>query len=362
MTQMTFDPATLDPTLAMLREHANAADGERAWPAASVEAMRQAGVLRWSIPTEYGGLDLGAVELLTGYERLASACLTSCFLLSQREGACRRIRTSSNAQLKEQTLSKLARGECFATVGLSQLTTSRQHGRPALVAREKGGHFVLDGYMPWVTGAPHADYFTIGAVVESAPEPLQILALLPAKLPGVRVQEPLELMALQGSLTAEVRCENVTLDKKWLLAGPAEKVLATGKGGAGGLETSALALGLAGAAIDYLHQEAAHRPDLATTTERLEQSRRGLREDMHRQVREGASGEAATQLRARANSLVLRATQAAMTAAKGAGYLRSHPAQRWARQALFFLVWSCPRPAADAMLEYLAPPGECPLS
>ena len=42
-------------------------------------------------------------------------------------------------------------------------------------------------------------------------------------------------------------------------------------------------------------------------------------------------------------------------AAKGAGFVRPHPAQRWARQALFFLVWSCPRPAAEALLEELAP-------
>jgi hypothetical protein len=55
---------------------------------------------------------------------------------------------------------------------------------------------------------------------------------------------------------------------------------------------------------------------------------------------------------------VLRATQAALTASKGTGFLRSHPAQRWARQALFFLVWSYPRPAAEATLAYLAPPGD----
>ena len=62
-------------------------------------------------------------------------------------------------------------------------------------------------------------------------------------------------------------------------------------------------------------------------------------------------------LRARANALVLRATQTALTAAKGVGFVRPHPAQRWARQALFFLVWSCPRPAAEATLGYLL--GEC---
>ena len=39
-----------------------------------------------------------------------------------------------------------------------------------------------------------------------------------------------------------------------------------------------------------------------------------------------------------------------------AGFLATHPAQRWARQALFFLVWSCPRPALEGTLNYLQPP------
>jgi hypothetical protein len=112
---------------------------------------------------------------------------------------------------------------------------------------------------------------------------------------------------------------------------------------------------LAGAATDYLHEEAVARPELRATAERLETARRALRADLHRLAREGASAEAAVTLRARANSLVLRATQTALTASKGTGFLRNHPAQRWARQALFFLVWSCPRPAAEATMAYLTP-------
>ena len=92
------------------------------------------------------------------------------------------------------------------------------------------------------------------------------------------------------------------------------------------------------------------------TGERLEQTRQTLRQEMHRLSEGGCTAEGAAALRARANSLVLRATQAALTASKGSGFLRQHPAQRWARQALFFLVWSCPRPAAEATLAELAPP------
>jgi hypothetical protein len=81
---------------------------------------------------------------------------------------------------------------------------------------------------------------------------------------------------------------------------------------------------------------------------------------MHELAVAAAPPEKATALRAGANSLVLRATQTALTASKGAGFVRSHPAQRWARQALFFLVWSCPRPAAEATLDSLVPPESTP--
>src|SRR5205823_5250816 len=97
----------------------------------------------------------------------------------------------------------------------------------------------------------------------------------------------------------------------WLLAGPAERVLSTGRGGTGGLETSCLALGLAGAAIDYVAQEAAVRADLHECADNLERERRKLREELHRLAHEAGVAENATALRTQANSLVLRATQVA---------------------------------------------------
>ena len=301
-------------------------------------------------PTVAAGLD--GVTLLNGYEQIASACLTTCFILSQRESAVRHMKSMADEKMRRELLRPLAGGKSFATVGLSQLTTSRQHQGPVLVARDMGGTFLLDGTIPWVTGAAQADYIVLGAVTD---KDLQILAVLPTHLPGVTVGPPLDLMALRGSLTAEVRLDKVVLEKKWILAGPVERVMATGKGGAGGLETSCLALGLAGSAISYLAKEAALRLDLADSAANLEHDRLCARQEMHRLATEGGTPESTAALRTRANSLVLRATQVALTASKGAGFLRNHPAQRWARQALFFLVWSCPRPTTEATLAQLAP-------
>jgi alkylation response protein AidB-like acyl-CoA dehydrogenase len=349
---MNTPSLSLDDALTVLSEHAADADGTTAWPEASWDALRCAGVPAWTVPTAYGGAELGPLELLAGYRQLAGACLTTCFLLSQRDAAVRRIRDSGNEELRRKLLPPLARGESFATVGLSQLTTSRQHTRPALVGRLEGGRLELDGVMPWVTGAARANHFVTGAALDDG---RQVLLAVPRDVPGLTIAEPMQLAALDGSLTTEVRCEAAAVDRSWMLAGPAEQVMSVGRGGTGGLETSALALGLAAAAAGYLRHEAVKRPEWLASAEACTESGNVLWHRLLQLARDGCSPAETADLRAQANTLVLRATQLALAAAKGAGFLRAHPAQLWARQALFFLVWSCPRPALEGTLNYLQP-------
>ena len=345
-----------DADFAALAQRAEAADRQSAWPDASWEVASRVGVVEWAIPSQFGGRGLQPIELLLGYERLAAACLTTAFIVSQRDAAVRRILDAGRDDLSGELLRPLACGGKFATVGVSQLTTSRQRGGPALRIEETTDSLVLDGTMPWVTGADHADHLITGGVLADG---RQVLLALPAGTPGMEVAAPMDLSALAGSRTAEVTCQRVTVDRRWLLAGPVENVMkSAGRGGTGGLETSCLALGLAGAAIDRLHEEAALRPDLTELAGKLEAGRVRVRDEMHRLATCAAATPVANlELRAKANALVLRATQAALTASKGAGFVHPHPAQRWARQTLFFLVWSCPRPAAEATLGYLL--GDC---
>src|SRR5262249_52667644 len=145
---------------------ADKADSEPRWPVASWEVLRQSNALTWCIPPEYGGQGQEGSALLSSYEALAGVCLTTCFLLSQRDAACRRLRDSGHHTLCRELLPRLARGETFATVGLSQLTTSRQHLKPVLLAQESGAGLLLEGTIPWVTGASWADHFIIGATLE----------------------------------------------------------------------------------------------------------------------------------------------------------------------------------------------------
>ena len=345
-----MDPYPIDPeTLRALAALADRADADLDWPAASWELARAAGVPAWCVPAEFGGRALDGPARLRGYEQLAAACLTTTFILSQRDAAVRRILSHARPDVRAALLPRLARDEIFLTVGLSQLTTSRQHQAPALAAVPQGDGYRLDGVIPWVTGAAHADALLIGATLADGG---QLLMLLPRDRVGVTVEPPMDLCALRGSQTTQIQCHGVRIDPFDVLAGPSPRVLGAA---AGGLETSCLGLGLAGAAVDHLGREASLRPDLRPTAERFEAARDGLRRRLYALAEGPVDPADAADLRVQANTLALQATQAALTAAKGAGFVRPHPAQRWARQALFFLVWSCPRPAVEGTMAHLTP-------
>jgi len=345
------DPA-LDRLCDRLAEMSVEIDLSQAWPSEQLRLCGQAGVYEWFGERQLGGQEWSNLDLTRGYLRLSAACLTTTFIITQRSGAYQRIAASSNDVAKSKLLPGLISGETFATVGISHLTTSRRHlGHSVLRARESGSDFILDGYSPWVTGGLHAQTITVGAALEDG---LHILLALPTNLAGVTVPDPPQLVGLSASHTGEVRLEGVRVSREWLLAGPAQNVVQVGTGGgAGSLQTSTLGLGLAQAALDFLSGEADKRPDLVDATQQLRREHRELIDSLMAMV-EGAQVCTNDQLRAAANSLVLRSTQAALAAAKGSGYVVGHPAGRWCREALFFLVWSCPQGVMNANLCELA--------
>ncbi len=80
--------------------------------------------------------------------------------------------------------------------------------------------YLLNGTIPWATGADQSDFIVAGSAV-GGETPSQILFILPMELLGVTV-ETLPLVALASTHTCAVRCENVKLPKRLVLTGPAE--------------------------------------------------------------------------------------------------------------------------------------------
>lgn len=332
-----------------LSKNAAKADADLDWPFDSWRVLRDSGALGWSIPKEFGGAGLGPVDVLRGMEEIASRCLTTAFVLSQREAAIRHLLRGPES-LKCRYLPRLAAGDDYATVGLSHLTTSRQHLSPAVRATPLAcGGYQLDGEIPWVTGADQAAAVVAGATL---PDGNQLLFAIPGDRLANAVDTPLALAALSGSRTSLIRCQGLKLDADAVLSGPAQNVL--GKSTGGGLDTSCLAIGLAAAAIEFIRKESESRHDLVPMAERFETMNQSHRDRLHTMAGPEIDSSQALPLRFDCTKLVLRSTQASLMIAKGIGFVTPHSAQLWVRQAMFFLVWSCPRPVVDQVLAELS--------
>ena len=333
------------------------------WPREQLQWCAEAGVFQWFLPREFGGKEWSEEQILDGYLSLSQSCLTTTFVLTQWNAAARRIMGSDNSLIRSQLLPKLASGDLFATVGISHLTTSRQHlAEPVLRATmlDDGG-FVLDGFSPWVTGGAEADVLVVGATL---PTQTQVLVAVPRTRDGSQSQPGSQLVALTASCTDRVDFQGVRVASSEVLAGPVEQVMQsrTGGGGAGGLQTSTLAVGLSLRAARFLREQASQRPELNEVADKVSADAADLRQVLFSLTRgdppssddSSAAIMTASGLRQKANSLALRSTQAALQAAKGAGFVATHPAGRWAREAMFFLVWSCPQAVSQANLCELA--------
>ena len=115
--------------------------------------------------------------LVQRYAQVASGSLTAVFILSQHDAAVRRLVGAPERPAARHWLEQIASGKAFATVGISQLTTSRRLGAHALMATEVApGEFRLQGAMPWVTAAERADVFVTGALLEDGRQILLALA------------------------------------------------------------------------------------------------------------------------------------------------------------------------------------------
>jgi alkylation response protein AidB-like acyl-CoA dehydrogenase len=330
------------------------------WPVDRLNCLIDHGVFRWGLPEEVGGLPVSSPQLLEGYLELARVCLTTTFILTQRDAACQRIARSSNATLRQKLLPGLISGAQLATVGISHLSTSRQHwSRPSVAAMETDAGYELTGEAPWVTGASHANILVTGA---TRPDQQQVLVAIPTSRAGLQIEQPLKMLALDASCTGTVVLDRVLVGHEEVVVGPVLQAMKVGAtGGTGSFTTTAVAIGASARTIDQLRLETASRPSIAAQVEILADEHARLRADLLSAantdaVQDGSSKELAELLRLRANSLASRAAQVYVACAKGAGFIRGHAAERAMREAMFFQVWSCPPAVTARSLEELVSP------
>ena len=348
---MTDPLADVKSLLPSLRRRAMVLDQIGAWPEEDLALLSGMGAMRWAVPQSANGAGWTPLQLYLGYEMLASGSMSVALILSQRDSAVGLLEGALPSPLAIDLLAKLADDRIFATIGIAQLTTSRQGGPPALRATPKAGGWQLDGVVPWATGAGKAEWVIVGAATD---DNRQLLIALQSSLAGVTAHPSLPLVALRSSWTGQITCNAVRIEPSTVLRGPIDKVL-PGRKNSLPLGQAFLAMGLCRSGLELIaeHRSAGARAALG----RFETQFNELRSEilaLSQPGRETEATNASSRIRGQCSDLTLRVMHAAVALYKGAALLADHPAQRLAREAMFLLVWSCPAPVIECTVDLLS--------
>jgi acyl-CoA dehydrogenase len=142
-------------------------DAARAYPAAFVKALTDAGYLAALIPEEYGGSGLGVTEASIIMEEInrSGANAGACHAQMYTMGTV--LRHGSEAQ-KREYLPKIAAGDLrLQAFGVSEPTTGSDTTQMKTMAVRKGDKYVIRGQKIWISRAEYSDLMLL--VVRTTP-------------------------------------------------------------------------------------------------------------------------------------------------------------------------------------------------
>jgi alkylation response protein AidB-like acyl-CoA dehydrogenase len=323
--------------------HAQETDVAARVPEENLQALADNGLFGLAGPQPDGHPPIAPPVVRAVQEALAGACGATFFVWAQHHTPVRLLARTPNAALRARWLDSLCAGGSLAGVMFAYL----RWASPAVRATEVPGGYRVTGVAPWATSWGMADIFAVAACL---PGDHVLWFLRDGRADdAVRPSPPLELAVMQSTSTVRVAFEDLFVpDEEVLLVEPLETWRREDRVTTS--QPSPAALGVAGTSCRLLAEAAAQRRDHTTTetagaleTE-LAGSRQGAYEladaPMPEQPGPAFDAHLARLVEARVSNLEIaqKASRALVTALGGGAIARTHPAQRLAREALFYVV------------------------
>lgn len=203
------------PTLDLAREYfqnevlprANAMDGDVEVLRDALRGLCQRGLMALRRPQEYGGPAWPEGDFRSFQEEAARTSGSLAFLQTQHQSAVSMIARGADEEFKQATLPLMSDGRLLMGIGFSQL---RRPGEPIMTAVEDGDGFILNGEVPWITGAGLFSEFLIGAQL---PDGQAVFGRVPLQSQTrgqgeIQVSQPMRLMAMESAQTVSARLTN----------------------------------------------------------------------------------------------------------------------------------------------------------
>jgi len=325
-------------------------DETELYPAESLRALAQAGLMGLYIPEAYGGAGLGALAFCLATEEIAWACASTAVIYLVQYAAGYPIVSHGTEAQKRRYLPRLAAGEITTALSISEPGAGSDAASMATTAVRKGDRYLLNGTKMWVTNGSQAGVITLFATVDRGRGHKGVTAfLVEPTFPGFTLGKLERKMGIRGSPTVALHlsdCE-VPVDNRLGEEGQGFRVAL------GALDRSrpavgAQAVGIAQAALDAATTYAKERRQFDRAIAEFQGIQfmladmamhvHGARLMVHHAaglVDRGAIGTAleASMAKCFAGDTAMKVTTDAVQVFGGYGYTREYPVERFMRDA-----------------------------
>ncbi len=224
-------PDNLKPLVAAARSacdgtiaaHAQRVDADACWPAESMRALADAGLMGLNVPVRLGGHGQGMVALSLICETVAGACSSTAMCYAMHCVATAVIAAKATPDQEERYLRPIAAGRHICTLSLSETATGSQFYFPQTKLKRMDDGFLVTGEKAFVTNGGHADSYVVSAESPSGAAG-DFSCLLVDRDAGMQWLDPWRGFGMRGNSSRGMRLADVHVPRANLLGAEGDQV------------------------------------------------------------------------------------------------------------------------------------------
>lgn len=181
-----------------------------------IEAICEAEMMAITIPEEYGGLGLGAVERLIALEEIARISVATAMMMQVGGLGIEPFIKFATDEQKQKYLPGLASGERFATVAVTEPTGGSDPRGCRTTYKKVNGSYILNGRKCFITNSHIADTQVVLAVDENDADAFSTF-IVEKGMDGFKPTHEEHKVGMRGCNTGEIELKNCAVPAENLL-------------------------------------------------------------------------------------------------------------------------------------------------
>jgi alkylation response protein AidB-like acyl-CoA dehydrogenase len=206
-----------------LAPHAEDVDQRGAWPAESVRALAESGLLGLTVPATLAGAGQGPRTFAAVTRVLAERCASTAMVYLMHVCATQVIGAAPSFGRRDAVLRDVVAGRHLGTLAFSEKGSRSHFWAPVSQAVLSGDTHRLSADKSFVTSAGQADSYIVSTRSAAAAEPLaSTLYWVSRDAPGLSTAGAWNGLGLRGNASAPMRLDNVAVPASCRVSGEGE--------------------------------------------------------------------------------------------------------------------------------------------